>query len=511
MNGYFSEHLPLFIYDIANNHQGDLEHGLDIVKQVGKVNGTAGVNGAFKFQFRNIDTFVHPTHKDGSANKHIPRFISTRLSLEDYDRLVREVREGGMQTICTPFDEESVDHICQLGIEIIKIASCSAVDRPLLRKVAEARKPVVLSTAGLTLNEIDFAVSLFEEADLALALMHCVAIYPTPFDGLRLNQIDVLRNRFPDRPVGWSTHEDPDDTRPVQMAVAKGARLFERHVGLEARGHRLNKYSSTPEQLARWLQSYTEAAGACGGRERSPAPPEEIASLESLQRGVYARASLEMGKPISRDDVYFAMPLEDGQLGGGEWADGVEADADYARDAPLSNALAHHTMSDDELIFNILLQLKGMLNKARIPIGKNSEIEISHHYGLARFREFGAVIITCINRTYAKKLVIQLPRQKHPYHYHKIKEETFQLLHGDLEVELDGHRHTLKVGDTIVVEPGIWHKFHTLDGCIFEEVSTTHINEDSFYEDKSIAALTRQQRKTVVPNWQAELHHIHHP
>ena len=86
-------------------------------------------------------------------------------------------------------------------------------------------------------------------------------------------------------------------------------------------------------------------------------------------------------------------------------------------------------------------------------------------------------IVTCINRQYAKKLVIQLPRQKHPYHFHKQKEETFQLLDGDLEIVKDGARTSMRAGDTFLVEPSEWHKFHTLDGCVFEEISTTHLQQ----------------------------------
>ena len=148
-----------------------------------------------------------------------------------------------------------------------------------------------------------------------------------------------------------------------------------------------------------------------------------------------------------------------------------------------------------------MLQVTGMLNEARIHIGKDSSIELSHHYGLERFREFGAVIVDVVNREYCKKLIIQLPRQKHPYHYHDRKEETFQLLFGDLEVELEGKRINPQPGDTVLVEPGTWHKFHTLDGAIFEEISTTHYNNDSFYEDERIASLSRAERKTVIPNW----------
>jgi len=61
-----------------------------------------------------------------------------------------------------------------------------------------------------------------------------------------------------------------------------------------------------------------------------------------------------------------------------------------------------------------MLQVKGMLNKARIFISEDSSVEVSHHYGIERFREFGCIIIDCINWAYCKKLVVQLPRQKPP-------------------------------------------------------------------------------------------------
>lgn len=493
----------LFTYDLANNHQGDVEHGLKIIREIGKVSAEGGVRGAFKFQFRHIDTFIHPDFKERKDVKHIPRFVDTALTKEDHARLTQAVRESGMYTMCTPFDEESVDLINELGIEIIKIASCSAADWPLLEKVADAHKPVVASTAGLSMDKIDRLVSFFEFKKVNFALMHCVALYPTPMDKLELNQIRLLKERYPDVPVGFSTHEDPDNFIPVRMAYALGARLFERHVGIAAGKYKLNAYSSTPEQVAGWIKAYNEAKAACGGEFRSPAPPEELASLRSLMRGVYAKEEIKKGDKITRGKTFFAMPLQEKQLTSGEWVDGFEADRDYAANEPINEIVANSPLPEREIIYRIMLQVRGMLNQARIVIGRDSSIELSHHYGLERFREFGAVIITCINRQYCKKLIVLLPRQKHPYHFHKRKEETFQLLYGDMEVELAGKRIKVGLGDTILVEPGTWHKFHTLDGAIFEEVSTTHYNDDSFYEDERIARLPRERRKTVISNWSA--------
>ena len=491
----------LFIFDLANNHQGDVKHALKIIKALGKVTREQKIKSAFKFQFRDLDTFIHPDFLNREDVPHIPRFLSTRLFKTDFKILTDAVRENGLITMATPFDEPSVDLIAELGIEMIKIASCSSFDWPLLEKVAQSEKPVVISTAGLPMSKIDQLVYYFKNRKKQFALMHCVALYPTSNDALQLNQIALLKNRFPAVPIGFSTHEHPDNFQAIKVAYAQGARLFERHVGIENETYKLNAYSSTPEQINQWIHAYHEIVEACGGEERAPASPREIESLHSLMRGVYARKEIKQGTSIRREDVFFAMPLQDKQLNSGEWKDGLSADRNYSQNEPLHETVAQLKASDEEYIAQILLQVKGMLNSGRVVISGTPSIEISHHYGLDRFREFGAVIIDCINREYCKKIMVQLPRQKHPYHYHKRKEETFQLLSGDLEIEINGKRHQLSPGDHILVEPEQWHKFHTLDGAIIEEVSTTHYNDDSFYEDEKIARLPREKRKTRVTNW----------
>ena len=491
----------LFIYDLANNHQGDAGHAANVIRGVAQVNAAAQMRGALKFQFRQLDSFIHPDFKTRTDHKYIKRFSETKLSMDAFAKLADVVRSNGLLTMSTPFDEESVDIICDMGLDIIKVASCSADDRPLIEKIARVNKPVVVSTAGLRTDEIDWLVNFLETERVNFALMHCVAIYPTPDAKLQLGQIRQMKERYLGVPVGWSTHEDQDNTSAIQIAYAMGARLFERHVGLNTEKYKLNAYSSTPEQLEKWFAAYKSAKAMTGPAQRAPAPAEERQTLLELKRGAFARRAIAKGDTLTREDVFFAMPCQEGGMTSGDFRPGMVADRDYDANAPFPESMAGQVTSDDQLVYQIMLQVRGMLNTAGIRINEDSAIEISHHYGLRRFREYGAVIVTCINRDYAKKLVIQLPRQKHPYHYHKQKEETFQLLAGDLEIVKDGNRIALQPGDTLLVEPNQWHKFHTLDGCIFEEVSTTHFNNDSFYEDPSIARMERGQRKTKVDNW----------
>jgi N-acetylneuraminate synthase len=491
----------LFIYDLANNHQGDVAHATRIIEEVGRANADAGVRGALKFQFRQLDTFIHPDFQNRMDHKYVKRFSETRMSMDEFRALVPVVRKAGLLTMSTPFDEESVDVICDMGLDIIKIASCSADDWPLIEKVSQVNKPVVISTAGLRLEEIDALVSFLEAERTRFALMHCVAIYPTPDHQLQLDQIRQLRERYRGIDIGWSTHESPDNLSAVQIAHALGARLFERHVGIQTQKYKLNGYSSTPEQIGKWLAAFNGARAMLGAEERAPARPEERATLLELKRGAFAARPIAKGETLGADDVFFAMPCAEGGMTAGGFRRGMIADRDYAARESLSPGMGSRTPTKDQIVYQIMLQVRGQLNTAGIFINEDATIEISHHYGLGRFREFGCVLITCINREYAKKLVIQLPRQKHPYHYHKRKEETFQLLAGDLEIVKEGNRHVLELGDTLLVKPGEWHKFHTLEGCVFEEISSTSYPDDSFYEDPLIANQPRDQRKTKVDHW----------
>jgi N-acetylneuraminate synthase len=488
----------LFIMEMANNHQGDVAHGEAIIREMASVRQKYNVNAGVKFQYRQLDTFIHPDYRNNKEAKHISRFLSTELSEADYRRMVETTRNEGLVTICTPFDEASVDLIVEHGIEIIKVASCSADDWPLLNKIVKADKPVIASTGGLTLSQIDNLVSfLSHRATQPFAILHCVGIYPSPNGVLHLNFLEKLIRRYPGVTIGYSGHEAPDNTDVVKIAVAKGARILERHVGLPTDTVTLNAYSMNPAQVEKWVAAALEAQEICGENEKVMTQAEQD-SLLSLKRGVFARHDLKIGQIITPNDVFFAMPCAEGQLTSGEFGR-YRARFVAAKDYKAREGVFESSQPDLYIqIRQIIHQAKGMLTEAGIMLGKDYEVELSHHYGLEHFPQTGCLIVNVLNREYCKKLILVLPGQENPRHKHQRKEETFQLLYGDLTVDLEGRKVVMQPGDTQLVERGTWHSFRSTQGAIFEEISTTHYRNDSIYQDDRIAALDPMQRKTVL-------------
>jgi sialic acid synthase SpsE len=218
--------------------------------------------------------------------------------------------------MATPFDEKSVDLCCELGIPILKLASSDLNDWFLIEKIAKTKKPVIVSTGGSSLKDLDDLVTFFQNRHIPLAINHCVSIYPAEDRELELNQIDFLRNRYPSHTIGFSTHEFQDWTASMLIAYAKGARTFERHIDIEADNKAVTPYCSRPEQIDAWFKAYhkvREMCGAPGTQKRLP-PQKEIAYLDSLVRGVYAKRDLPEGHILTDEDVYLAIPLQKGQV-----------------------------------------------------------------------------------------------------------------------------------------------------------------------------------------------------
>jgi N-acetylneuraminate synthase len=306
----------LFVLEMANNHWGDVSRGMKIIADYAKVVRYNNVRAAMKFQFRDVDSFIHKDFRERTDIRYIKKTLDTQLSWADYQKMVTAVRNSSMISMATPFDETSVEKCVELGIQIIKIASSDIKDWFLIEKIAATKKPVIISTGGSSLRDLDDVVSFFGKRNIPLAINHCVSIYPSEDYELELNQIDFLKARYPDNVIGYSTHEYRDWHDSTLIAYAKGARTFERHVDIVADGIAVSPYCSLPEQVDAWFKAFAKAEEMCGGSgstKRVP-PEKEINYLDGLVRGVYAKHDLPAGHILTDDSVYLAVPLQKGQI-----------------------------------------------------------------------------------------------------------------------------------------------------------------------------------------------------
>jgi sialic acid synthase SpsE/mannose-6-phosphate isomerase-like protein (cupin superfamily) len=495
------ESRPLFIFEMANNHMGRVDHALAIIDALHKVVRDFPFAFAVKLQYRSIEDGIHPAYRDRFDLKFVKRFSETRLSWEQYQQIKEAIDAHGFISICTPWDEVSVDRIVEHGYDFLKVPSCYLTDWPLLEKIVRTDLPIIASTAGVQLRDIDRVVSFFRHRQKKFSLMHCVGQYPTPDDNLQLNQIELLRNRYGNVEVGYSTHERPGNVEAVKIAVGMGARMFEKHVGLEAPGIQLNAYSANPEQVRNWLEAASQSLAMCGvAGERYAFGALEVSTLKDLQRGVFVRQDLPAGARLTGENTFYAMPAAPGQIRANDMSKYV----DFTTAEPLAQsapALTSNTRSFDrqEYVFQIVSDVRELLQQAKVVVPGELDLEISHHYGIGRFREYGSTTITVVNREYCKRVIVMLPGQTHPEQFHKLKDETYHILHGNICLKLDGVARPVKANEVVVIPRGVKHAFTTTGGAVIEEVSSHYSQGDSYYVDSSIEANTA--RKTLVTYW----------
>ena len=253
---------PCFVIaEIGHNHQGSVEKAQELFVLAKQ----AGVD-AVKLQKRdNRRLFTRALYDSAYDNENSfgPTYGAHREALEldrgAFVELQACARELGLVFFATAFDEASADLLSELDVPAYKIASGDLRNTPLLRHVAAIGKPLIVSTGGATIEDVDRAVETVTAINPQLCLLQCTASYPASVEELELGVIATYRERYPELVVGLSDHQDGIAMAPV--AYMLGARVIEKHFTVEphGEGHR-------PRVLP-------HAGGDAEARPRSPPCP----------------------------------------------------------------------------------------------------------------------------------------------------------------------------------------------------------------------------------------------
>ena len=259
--------LPYVIAEVGNNHGGDVQVACDMIDAAAQ----AGCH-AVKFQRRDNqrlysrELLAKPYDNPHSFGKTYGEHREAlELGKDDYIRLSGHAfYHHDIACFATAFDERSADELMEwMRCPAFKLASGALTDHALIAHVARLGKPVILSTGGGTLREVDEAVETLTKHTNQFALLHCTASYPADFAELNLRCIPMLRERYPDVVIGWSCHVH--NISMVMAAVALGASIVEAHFTLnrsmKGTDHAFSMEPATMTKLCKDLKRLHGALG----------------------------------------------------------------------------------------------------------------------------------------------------------------------------------------------------------------------------------------------------------
>ncbi len=296
------------VAEIGVNHEGSLETASMLVEKAAE----AGVD-AVKFQTYLPEEYVTAADKERFAR--VGRFA---LSTDDFRQLSDLAQSLGVIFFSTPLGISSVDAL-EPFVPLFKISSGDLTYHPILALAAQKGKPVVLSTGGAAVEEIDAAVAVLKKhgPDRPLSewllLNQCVACYPAPADQINLRAMDFLRDRYGVL-VGYSDHTLSNAM--CLAAVALGARWIEKHftdrkTGRDFHDHAL---SSEPEEMAQLVRDIRDIEAGLGQGGKFRAPCEET-GLPRLRRGIAVNRDMKAGETITAGDITWLRPESDFPIG----------------------------------------------------------------------------------------------------------------------------------------------------------------------------------------------------
>ncbi len=293
------------IAEIGNNHNGDFERAKEMIDKAVEM----GVDCA-KFQMRHLDQVYRKSSLEKSGEDLGTEYIIDllnrfELTVDQHRELSKYCKSKGILYLCTPWDIKSVDILESFDVKAFKVASADLTNLPLLDKLSQTGKPLILSTGMSTTDEVKFVVEFLNERAVKFVLLHCNSTYPAPLHDINLKWMDGIRAIHP--LVGYSGHE-----RGISVsiaAVALGAKVIERHFTLdrmmEGPDHAASLEFNEFKELIKGIREVEQALGSGEMRNLSQG---EMINRENLGKSLVAAADLKKGTILSAEHIKVLSP-----------------------------------------------------------------------------------------------------------------------------------------------------------------------------------------------------------
>lgn len=300
---------PFIIAEMSGNHNQSLERAMRIIDEA----ADCGVD-AIKLQTYTADTItidshrsefsINDTNSQWSGRTLYDLYREAHTPWEWHAPLFAHARKRGLLVFSTPFDETAVDFLETLDTPAYKIASFENNHLPLIRKVAETGKPIIMSTGMATITEIDEAARMARSGGADLALLKCTSTYPARPANSNVATIAAIRSLFACE-AGLSDHTM--GTGVAVAAVALGATIIEKHFTLSrAEGGVDAAFSLEPQEMKALVDETTRAHEAIGTVKFGPTDAEKASLV--FRRSIYVVEPIEAGAPISADKIRVIRP-----------------------------------------------------------------------------------------------------------------------------------------------------------------------------------------------------------
>jgi N-acetylneuraminate synthase len=293
---------PYIVAEVNSSHNGNVE----MAKLMIDAAAEAGCH-CVKFQSWSAESLYSATYyKANPISKRIVQKFS--LTPEQLKNMAAYCHTRGVAFSSTPYSRPEVDFLLdECGAPFVKIASMDCNNYPYLRYIAKKHYPIVLSTGMSTIEEVEKAVEVFEEAgNSQICLLHCISIYPPEMETIHLNNILGLRTRFPQYPIGFSDHSHGIEI--ATAATALGAALIEKHLTLDR--HKIgmdNQMATEPEEMKRMVEGCMNVQKAMGTQERVVLQAEQEQILK-MRRSVIVTRDMKAGETLTYDALDAKRP-----------------------------------------------------------------------------------------------------------------------------------------------------------------------------------------------------------